>query len=806
MISRRSMVLGSLLAGVSAVSTATGNGILSPKSIVDESSGAGTWLGSDEGTVFVEIEPNGWVARVTGIWPKSNFTSFVLDPEGSPKFRLLVRSFGFDRGSGLVSACERVREILGTVPLRVSEAGPPIDLASLDEKLLPDGRRQVRIALSEYVYSTDEIVQITLASGWRTGLIRSTVGGWANSSLATPEMPSMRWIVPTLMRATREHAPKIEMIVASGLTVNRQAVAGVRFTATDGVGANSVWVAEPTFSEDWGDRLRVWSVDPVDLCDGLNPGPITVHAEVYPWIGRMRATGSGHSNSIDQSLALGAEKPLIVLWDPEGDHLPEAHVYVSSQGSRDPALVTVSPNFEGARSGVHAADISVAVHAIFLANRHISPANGWPGASRAGDNAVITLGAGSHGLGRTNTPAGATTIQGRLVLRGDPDVPDQAVTLRLGDQPIWRFRFLELRDLVLEIGGARFPVLDPVVHLQDVHVRARPGFESSFTFPFSGKRTEGRLTIIGGSWLGTNANLRTDSMRCSFVRSATLGVSTASPVIIGCTHRGQQGRGFDLRSIVGEGIPEATDDTFICFNEIFRVSSRPVNLLGREWNQFPGSRLLLRLRLFNNLFEMCPPAGHRFDGTRTFPAGEPFFTIGENSFTSLVDSLVEGNTFVGQRVNIHNDPPTTNPDYQLRHTGNVIRNNFFDRNDTKHDKFQNPRFGRRPGFTASWSLYYGVCRQNNVTSNRMGPIIFPYAFLGIGQVLGPNLGTSSGNSWTRFLDDRSQLGLSPLDPGNGDYRPAPGSPLLGRGRNATTDVDVRGKLRSELFSAGAYEA
>lgn len=808
MLPRRLFIVSTLLSGASAFGAAK---------LLSEQSKGGThlhWLSdlqplnSDNSGISAHIEDNGWVIAITGVWTISRFESLDFDPEGQPKLIVQVRSSGFKQSADGIYESTKMRRIIGTVPLRVSRPGPPMDVTSLDEEQLPDGRRRIRIALDQYIYADDEIVDIILADGWRLGHHGEHIRQVTNLSAVEPELPSMRWIVPTLKRVTLEHSVPLELIVASGLSEGTLAVAGIRFVASDGVRENFRWVLSPSFSQGWGDELRVWGIDAAALCEGLDAGPVTVHAEICPWIGRMRSTGRGHATRIEPSLGYGAEKPLMVLWDPYGEHMPEAHVYVSGQGTTNPSAVTVATSLETARSGQHAANLSVAAQAIFLANRTIPAANGWPASTRAGDNAIITLGEGVHNFGTTATSSGAMTAQGRLIVRGDPELARGAAALSLGQRPTWRYRMLEVRNSALLIGGAQFPLTSAIVHFQNMDMRARPGQEASVAAPFAGSDTEVRLSMSGCTWQDTAIHLRSTGMRCAFIRSTELGQSATSPVIVGCLHRGLRTGSFQIGMFVVPGAPEATDDSFLWSNRVYGVIRRPLLLTGYQANPGRPHLTMRRFRIVNNLFEICVPAGSSYNGTGSLPASEKFFAIGENSWGNATDWLLEGNSFVGQRSSTcYNDPPTNDPAMQLAHHGNVIRNNFFDRNSTKQDDFMSPRYGRRPGFTESWSAYYGVTRQSNVTSNRMGgSSSFPHAYYGSKDLVHPMQQGRPGNDWTRFADDRSQLGLSAYGDSHGNYQPLAGSPLLGRASSATIDVDALGKLRGSQFAAGAFES
>ncbi|MDW8414661.1 MAG: hypothetical protein RMK78_04225 [Thermaurantiacus sp.] len=660
--------------------------------------------------------------------------------------------------------------------------------------------------MSDYIYSTDEILRVEFMDGWRAGAVGQILESIGNHSAIEPELASARWAVPPFVYTSGLASRRLELVVASGLSQGLQAVAAVKFLATDGQQAKESWAFGPSDSTGWGDKLRCWGVNAAELFEGLQPGPVTVHFELYPWIGKVRRSGQEHATQAGPALSLAADRPLVVFWDPTGDVLPELHVYVSPTGVSNPALVTVASSIEGARAGVHARDVSTAAAAIAAVNRTLPTLNRWPGGSRCVDNAVITLSEGRHGFGAASIPTNAATRFCRLIIQGDPDL-QRSSELELGQRPRWPFRFVELRNMIVSIGRAQFPDPLSVVHFQNAAVRVSDLGSSRPRSPFTGSAAEWRLSIMSSDWDTPGLALDTVNLRCGLVRSSFLGQSVAAPLVVNCRHDGRRRPGFRLSGVVVPGHPEATDDTIFMSNLLLGLRGRALSTPGRQISGNPTHQLLCRLRLVNNLFEMALPDGAIYNGNGNPPVSDPHYALGENSWTVAVDCLFEGNTFVGQRCNLlYNDPPTADPQLQLWHIGNTVRNNVFDRNSTKHDAFSDPKFGQRPGFVKAWSVLYGVRRFNNAILNRMGTTTsFAHEFFGIGQIMRPVGSLTDGNSWVKFENDLSQLSLSPQSTGGGDYRPRPDSPLVGRASEATLDVDALGVSRHTAFAIGAFE-
>lgn len=523
----------------------------------------------------MHAEQSGWVLQITGNWPRSRFSDFDLEENGEFSIVLQVRSDGFTKGNNWAIKGSHIRTVVATKALRVSLPGPPMDLTSLDETEGANGLRTVRLALSEPIHRGEQIVSASFRAGWRKDMPAMQAGPIMNLSQFLPELPTMQWVVPTLMRATRQEDVRLDMLVVSGWAMERSAVAAVRFTATDGAQTNVSWQLQATHSSGWGDALRCWGVSACSLCEGLNPGPVTIHAEIYPWIGPMRPTGEGHSTRIQDALVCRAERPIHVLWDPAGTHMPEAHVFVHpTRGTSNPALVSIAPSLWEAKAGVAAASPSVAAQAIRLAKRFIPAANGWPASTAAGDNAIITLAAGFHGFGTQNVSLGTTNSQGRMILQGDPDdmAPRDNCILDGLQNPNWRYSRMLVRNLSLRIGNGGLPFRSAINHLHNVTVTALPGMASSNKACFL--KADGYLynSITASSWINTAVEMRGTNMNFGFIRGCLAGVSMGAPVLVG-NEKHEGSHNIQLFGVVDSKDPAAAHDQIMWGNRIYAARS-----------------------------------------------------------------------------------------------------------------------------------------------------------------------------------------------------------------------------------------
>ncbi|MBS3962090.1 MAG: hypothetical protein KGZ61_09725 [Sandarakinorhabdus sp.] len=177
-----------------------------------------------------------------------------------------------------------------------------------------------------------------------------------------------------------------------------------------------------------------------------------------------------------------------------------------------------------------------------------------------------------------------------------------------------------------------------------------------------------------------------------------------------------------------------------------------------------------------------------------------FLSAGNQEF---VDCLVEGSTFVGQRVNWgYNDP--TDALTNMVSIGNAVRNSFFDRRASKHDIFT-----QNGNLVAGWSNLYAVNEEANVQVDRAdwtGTDGFAREFEGLRSIYiqgHANNPDAAGNFI--FANDASRLSLQGSVLGHGNYLPGPTSIVLGRGRRASIDTDVAGVMRPAAFDSGLME-
>jgi hypothetical protein len=770
-------------------------------------------------TYAVSIEANGWVLAVRGAWgatpgawaPVSfdrtegqylsgGVDQFPLSPDSSPKVMLTVARQGYTRSGGqAVASSGDVEVLVATKALR----RPHPSEATLDETDHGDGTRTVRLALSNRVYAGDSVTAVTFADGWKAGQSAVALGAIANNSARTLPVAISRWAQPNYTLVRNTALVDVDVIVAAHHPRHfgpllHQAIAGMKLTATDGTTTKDFWVTAPRVSTQYGDNLHCWGAQ-IDLT-GLTAGPVTIHRTEYPWIGAERSTGSGQSTDTTNGNATAWASPLVICYDPDGTLYPEAHVFVSSAtGTTTPASVTVGASLSAAKAGTAAADISTAMQALYLANRALPARNGWAAdTARAMDWATITLAAGVQGWGATTVTSGANCNEGRLVVQGDPDdaSPRENCIWRTGStSPSKQAARFWLQNL--QVQGGEAPLGGGLWHLDNVEVIGKPGFEAATTGIFSGTSANGYaiLSATRLRWwkygLGPNgSNTRALLMRsCETSRAAEAvvhigGSKIADPLFLN-------------RDVVAFGTWGVStfpnSDAMVWGCTAMDWAGRFTTTAG-AWSSGNDTQAApttyKRFAIINSLCERSKGA-----------TGERIWGVGESAYEQMQESIFEGMTVLGNGWNgCYNDSPS--PFVNLQHIGNVIRNCVFARTATKHDLFKNDG-----SLTGSWEYIYGVGFEGNVNANDAiaNPQDFQFSYFGRRAQVQRTYEAIT-LSWLGMTDYRADLcKAAVVGAGNGDYRPATGSPMIGIGGVACTDTYLGGAIRGETVTSGARE-
>lgn len=835
------------------------------------------------------VEADGWTLAVTGTWPASAWSDFVMDKDGARRVQLLVSGPGFDRVSGTAVAAVRTRETLchrvrpapfgdwRTVP------GGPIGQPQpsgaftpwpgsgptnrpLSEVLNGDGTRTVRLMIHKPV-GPGETVVVRFLAGWRGGEPAQELPA-LNLSEVPIALPSARWItVPyEAVRgspATPATAVPVDLLAAHILPEGMSAVAGVRVCATDGVEKRFSWLSVGT-SGRYGDSVRCWT-GMADL-SGLSAGLVAIHWSVFPWTGVARHSSGGDPAALDASalhpgpaagsagMGAKAETPLMVAFDPVGarygywtqaSYAPApstyfAHVCVavdpvngSTTAPADRTAAEAMCGFgatpEAARAAAlaatRAANSSVALTVVRRLARSIPAANGAPSIANAGDGVVLFFVDGVHVAGTASIPTGQATGETWPVLEGNGRGVCTVRAALSGTNRLQYGGWAHLRGLRIESGPTVLSVTRAWFH--DCEIVDQEG-QSPSTVYNSGAPPPGDVKLFHTSCRHDMASFSFEhaSNACGIWRSVQFRRQLAAPAIVGCAKFINGSTGTPLGTYnLATGSPSACfEDAFYWYNDCRGVigASSATAFSFPSYTGADGRMKLVRHSVVNNIFE------------RSGGVDAPFWKVGENNAVPVdgIALVIEGNTAVGDRANhLYNDPAmgSAQDTFEKFNSYSQVRvaNNYVCRWAGKHDAFYDSgtaaqreaaglgpddglsNIGRRTRHIQGWQSVFGHLNEGNAEANRVpwGAAGSGSGFEdhGIGAALAP-FGFSDSllnTGWPMFADDRSALG-SGL--GFGDYRPLPGSPLLGRARTAQIDADARGALRAPgAWSIGAIE-
>ncbi|MCG2839765.1 hypothetical protein L6Q21_02060 [Sandaracinobacter sp. RS1-74] len=778
------------------------------------------------GILSAAVEANGWVLAVRGDWAATagawshggddrvegrfllnGVEQFALDPDGAARVRLSVVRQGFAREGGRAVPSVGDSELLVAVK---ALRRPWPNQTQLDETDHGDGTRTLRLALSGRVYAGDVVTGARFAAGWKPGGGEALVGAVANGSTRALPVAISRWAQPSFALVRGTTRMDVDVIVAAhhprhfGTSLH-QALAAMKITATDGVLAKEFWFARDRVSAQHGDNLLCWGGE-IDL-SGLSPGPVTLHREEFPWIGASRSTGAGHSTDATDGLPTAWASPLMVCYDPDGTLYPNGHVYVdAASGSTDAAAVTVGGSLAEAKAGRRAADISTAFQALYLRNYALPERNGWAAdTQRAADWTTVTLAPGVHGWGETAVTSGLACNEGRIRIEGDPSDSDpraNCIWRSGGTSPTKRAGRFWLRNLTVEAGEASLG--GALWHFENVELRGKPGFEASTTPPVSASSPTGyaRMSATRMRWWRYGVGPEGSSLRFLLMRNCEHSRSASAVVHISSSKCADPL--FPTRdtgsapAFATWGLSTLTNsDAMLWGCRAMDWAGRFVNVQG---SRDSGAGVTgdpvnhLRFAMVNCLCERS----RGVSSTR-------IWSMGESSPEQLQDSVIEGNTLQGNGWNgCYNGGALGAPYTDLAHIGNSLRNNLFGRHAKKGDIFN-----RDGSLTAEWEYLYGVGFAGNVhaNSNVTESSNFQFAWFGLGAAVDTSYAGYGSNAFLRFVSDMSDRGpRAPVGPGNGDYRPDAGSPARGRGRAASTAVDIDNLPRRGIFTAGALEA
>jgi hypothetical protein len=603
---------------------------------------SGSWRRPDNSTILWNEE------RPDAQWRNAGVDQFPLTPDATPKLVLAVQDAGFDRiGGAAVANSNRPRSVVATRPLRqafVSNGVQP----PLDEFDHGDGTRTIRFALSDRVYVTSTVVSASFLSGWKAGEGGGVISTVTNNSTLSAPLPLAQWLIGQNELVTGSSVD-VDIVCAAhhpehdGANLH-QAVAGIRVVAYDGITSVSTWLALRT-STKYGDSVRCWG-GAVSL-SGLSAGMVTLHYEVYPWVGPVRSTGASHSTSRTTSGTWGT--PRHVCYDPGGTRWASRRKYVfvdttspntllSSTGS-----VVLHDTIDAARSApasTKPANLNVAVQKMRGDATTLAGANGTSSTARNIDfwEILITDGQTIEGSGEAVTATSFGLGEGWLVVRGDPAAANPRATCAIqsrGSTSDIRHSWLQFRDCRILMGHSTLfpsPGTAGGIELIRCDVRAKPTYQAGTT---TIRSTSGPVFIANCDMRDYLTQPNSAFMRNIRRTAGLAGAVAAVNVEVAVASAGDYAPTRTATPVLGASV--GTDSFF----QNVRAPNWGGGLLNVSAQNFGDtSASLARVALVNVFIEMN---------------GSVALAVGETTIGQLQDSIFEGCTFIGGRFNFHND-------------------------------------------------------------------------------------------------------------------------------------------------------
>lgn len=406
--------------------------------------------------VSASIEANGYVLALVVSGTNSTASGvgydadYPLTPNATPKLTMTSTHPGYDVSGGIAIAnSAKTRSLIATKPIRqvaqVSNGSSSVSFVIgpklPDETAASGGQFTVRIALSNWVYSTDTNLTLAALAGWRTGEAAAGPITVTNNSAVTCPIPIHRW--PDVPYRLQRGSFDVEVLVFGFHPQGTQPVAAVKFTVTDGTTARNktYWATALSSSTQFGDNLRCHrvTVDP-SVATALTAGLLRIDAEFYPWIGAMRTTDPAGTKSMAtlqmDGFLSGAQTPFVVAYDPGGTRYAGNHCayvdYINGTTTASAAMIGTGTDDASALVAAklvapasRAKDVGTAMRAAQLAGYNYAAGNGQPAPTYPmildGFRAVLAPQVHAGGLGTVTGPAfGSTTNEIYARVEGDP--------------------------------------------------------------------------------------------------------------------------------------------------------------------------------------------------------------------------------------------------------------------------------------------------------------------------------------------------------------------------------------------------
>lgn len=737
-------------------------------------------LAASGDVTWATVETNGWVVRicVAGVSTNSAFDfGWSTNNSGASKVQLTITSPGYDT-NGVPTT--RSRTVYATKQLRFPYGVNGQSTTNYINDVTVSGSDAViRCALSDYVFQSDTIQNVSVAAGWyATNNPNAAVIATNSSTIAFPKTIG-KWTWPNYDRIT-SNSYTLRCIAFNRFGQNGSPVAAVQFWATDAHGYSVTnFVTKLSVDPAMGDAVPVCEFIANMDASSLTPGDIiTNNFRAFPWIGDAHSvldTSDGLYNSADPYYA-----PLFLLADQNNQYGTVSAVVDPNTGTAN-GIATIAP-LNTSSPPAPFQSISQAAHAIQTTNAivyghndvsggiiYLHGSNAWTGTSASPSSirgkTWLTITNYPGEVATISTKSGSGNINGLIKIAG--------VTVSANNA----FTFSSVSNLWFD--RCTFNVTNSGADLVD-----GPGFHwgtrcvvSNFDQGFLQQGVQNtvwalvRGTAIYGKCPASHSYCFIGNLRDATNRSSTfLGTSSAS-------------------------LPRSPQQLIVAFNKLLKSDYETSTFLS-----FYGTTNCNDGAVFcQNLIESVNTNG-----------GDGLFLVHGDSSTSFTTNImVFNNTIVGGKYNSAYDDLGSTPHFTSLW---LEANNIIGDGNRKGDTFSgNTLDGNRNG---NWPLIYGVGTVGDVwleySHGAPGKFLKEFAGLNSYQppltsLVQPPGGNSNAFYFPAFVQDRTWDGTNGF--GDGDYHLTCAS-LVRYSMNTAfvLPFDIEGAPRNSASPPGAYSA
>lgn len=642
----------------------------------------------------------------------------------------------------------------------------------------------LQIALSDFVYSQDSSISLTLLSGLY-------VHGSSNSS-ATAGMTVTNLSTNTYQRViannSRIDAPfslctnssqRVGVVAFHWSGQQGRPVRGVMFYATNDTSSVAVtqFVTIPSIDRSFGDPVPVieylWDV-PLATLGSSNH--VTVNWQAYPWVGDENSVTSTDDGQVSKFF-VNRYSPITFF----NDRLSQLHQ----------TWANVDPTNGNDGTGVAAAAASwttntAAFRTVRGAAKGITATNNLLWGRNDCSGGIAWLSAGDHPWSGTNFALGNRSDSWFTVTR-QPFVPQSAALITTNSSTSSPFQdindVVRIMDVTIGFSGetAGGSIFDAIDYIWTDNCYLNSGHAATYNF--------------NTNWWFTRCYLNGSKQGMRAPQAS----APSCPVLRGCIIQQTNAKQIEASMFIGN--LKTNNTTFqlqmgsISTSQVFTIWAYNKIMLSNvvATDSFSIERREQDIGYAGSAFVQNAVEG------LADPAANGLMSFGSSATTSnFWNCVIWDNSLIGCKMNwFYNDASPLRP-----HLYNHVAGTILDDYNIKSDEFA-PADGTRIG---NHSFLFGVGLANNVfpeTANVGAAGTFPFRWGGHGINSFASVGTTP-SSYCIFTDRKAYD--TAVSVGNGNYRLKSHSPLFLLPGHWVLPFDIEGHARTAMDPPGAYSA